>query len=366
MVFLSFICPVLSRTGIKIFAGKGNVFGLLLRPNVNNYGKKINPNFAFTNFVPLFMNVYTKIEDLKLEKQSVVTIGTFDGVHLGHKKIISRLLEISKETGYESLIFTFEPHPRSVLFPDQKDLKLLTTREEKAAILLELGIEHLLEFPFTREFSQIDPAVYVKEILAQRLNMKKLVIGYDHRFGKNRAGSIELLRQMSRELKFEVEEIPAQDIDEINISSTRIRKALEEGNIRLANTYLGYNYFMTGMVVEGKKLGRELGFPTANLDLKNNLKLIPKIGVYAVEVMLEGENKKRKGMMSVGVNPTTDADNTLKLEVNIFDFNADIYNRKISVHFSEYIRPELKFSGLEELTREIENDKRKVLEILNK
>lgn len=310
------------------------------------------------------MKIYKTIYDFECINNTVVTIGTFDGVHIGHTKILSRVKNICTDTQLNSLVFTFEPHPRTILFPEQKDLKLLTTPQEKAALLDSLAIDYLVEYPFTKEFSQIDSLKYVKEILVEKLKMKKLVIGYDHRFGKNREGSIDTLKKMSTGLGFEVEEISVQEVDEINVSSTRIRRALEDGNIKLANSYLGYSYFLTGMVIEGKKLGRKLGFPTANLALNNELKLIPKTGVYAVKIIIEGNNKQLKGMMSIGVNPTTDKDNTIKIEVNIFDFNEDLYGKKIQVNVFEYIRPELKFTGLAELIAAIEDDKVKAMEIL--
>lgn len=308
------------------------------------------------------MKVFRNPEEVDFRSGTAITIGTFDGVHLGHKKLISRLTTLAKQSDLASLVFTFEPHPRLVLFPDQKDLRLLTTPEERAELIADLNVDYLLEFPFSKEFSQIDPEVYVKDLLVSKLKAKKIVIGYDHRFGHMRKGSIKLLQQMSSELGFEVEEIPAQDIDEINISSTRIRKAIEEGNIKLANSFLGYDYFVTGAVVEGKKLGRTLGYPTANLEVKNEFKLIPRPGVYAVTVKIGDELKK--GMMSIGKNPTTDKDDALKLEVNIFDHTEDLYGKTIRVHFAEFLRNEEKFAGLEELKTALANDRIRTLEVL--
>ncbi len=308
------------------------------------------------------MKIFKNPGEIKLDKGSVITIGTFDGVHLGHRKILTRLTKIAGDENLNSLVFTFHPHPRIVLFPDQTDLHLLTTTKERAMLIEQLGVEYLLEYPFTRDFAQIDPEFYVKEILCKQLNAKKIVIGYDHRFGHMRKGSIQLLRKMGPELGFEVEEIPAQDIDDINISSTRIRKALEDGNIKLANSFLGYPYFITGTVIEGKKLGRQLGYPTANIQVNDAMKLIPRQGIYAVTVTID--SAERKGMMCIGSNPTTDEDGKIKLEVNIFDFEKDIYGKEIRVHFKEFLRKEEKFSGLDELKQALHSDKTKSLELL--
>ncbi len=309
------------------------------------------------------MKVYYDIQAFEGVEKPIATIGTFDGVHLGHKKIISRLLEIKRQQGGETLIFTFDPHPRSILFPEQKDLKLITSTDEKIGLLEKMGIDHVLVFPFTAEFSGISADSYVRDFLVKQLNIKTLVIGYDHRFGNNREGNIETLIKYSKELNFGVEEIPAQDIDNINISSTRIRKALEEGDIKTANTYLGYTYFFEGIVVKGKQLGRTIACPTANIEIKETLKLIPQIGVYAVFVTIEGV--VYKGMMSIGMNPTTDTDGLIKLEVNIFDFDRDIYGSRIKVQVVERLRNEEKFSNLEELKARLALDKENSLKVLS-
>lgn len=284
-----------------------------------------------------------------------MTIGTFDGVHLGHQKIIRRLVELKKKQGGETVLFTFDPHPRRVLFPDQTDLKLITTTEEKCVLLQQFGIDHVLVFPFTKEFSQMQASEYVSEIIAKGLKTDTLVIGYDHRFGSNREGSIETLKALSATYGFKVEEIPAQEINQLNVSSTRIRKAIDEGDVETANQFLGYSFFVTGIVVKGKQLGRTLGYPTANIFVEDKDKLIPKIGVYAVNV--EVENKRYKGMLNVGVNPTTDTDHKIKIEVNIFDFDKDIYGAPIKVEFVKWIRNEEKFANLEELKHALANDK---------
>jgi riboflavin kinase/FMN adenylyltransferase len=301
------------------------------------------------------VQVHHHISGLKDVKDSIVTIGTFDGVHLGHQKIIKRLIDLKKKEGGETVLFTFDPHPRKVLFPDQTDLKLITTTEEKCRLLEKLGIDHVLVFPFTRVFSQMHATEYISEIIAKGLHTKSLVIGYDHRFGSNREGNIDTLKALSSTYDFKVEEIPAQEINQLNISSTRIRKAIEEGDVEAANAFLGYAFFVTGVVVKGKQLGRTIGYPTANIDVADPDKLIPKIGVYAVNVVLDSVTYK--GMLNVGVNPTTDSDNRIKIEVNIFDFDEEIYGRSLSVEFVKWVRDEEKFANLEELKQALASDK---------
>jgi riboflavin kinase/FMN adenylyltransferase len=308
------------------------------------------------------MEIHSDIDNFYSKKGTVITIGTFDGVHLGHKKILSRLLTISEKENLDSLVFTFKPHPRLVLFPNEQDLKLLNTYVERAELFRIENLDHLIEFSFNKAFSNIDPQFFVKEILCNKLNMKKIVIGYDHRFGKNRSGSIELLKKMSVDNNFTVEEISAQEIDDINVSSTRIRKALESGDIKKANSFLGYSYFITGRVEKGKQLGREIGYPTANIGNLDEFKLIPTNGIYAVLVDVKGEIFR--GMMSIGKNPTTDNDDKIKLEVNIFDFNEEIYGSNIKIYFIDYIRHETKFAGLEELKLALAEDKKFTLNIL--
>jgi riboflavin kinase/FMN adenylyltransferase len=301
------------------------------------------------------LNIYRHISDLSNLSNTIVTIGTFDGVHLGHQKIIKRLVELKNKQGGEIVLFTFAPHPRKVLFPEQTDLKLITTTEEKCDLLKAFGVDNVLVFPFTKAFSQMHANDYISEIIAKGLKTKTLVIGYDHRFGSNREGNIETLKQLSSAYKFNVEEIPAQEINELNISSTRIRKAIDEGDIQTANEFLGYSFFVTGTVVKGKQLGRTIGYPTANIFIEDTDKLIPKIGVYAVNVIL---NKiTYKGMLNVGVNPTTDSDNKIKIEVNIFDFDKDIYGETLKVEFVKWIRHEEKFVNLDELKQALANDK---------
>ena len=301
------------------------------------------------------MQIYHHISGLKDVANSIVTIGTFDGVHLGHQKIIKRLVDLKQKQGGETILFTFDPHPRKVLFPEQTDLKLITTTKEKCELLKQFGIDHVLVYPFTKEFSKMHAIEYISDIIAKGLKTKTLVIGYDHHFGSNREGNIDTLRELSSTYNFNVEEIPAQEINQLNVSSTRIRKAIEEGDVKTANEFLGYSFFVTGVVVKGKQLGRTIGYPTANIYVEDADKLIPKIGVYAVNVILNGIHYK--GMLNVGVNPTTDTDNKIKIEVNIFDFDADIYGHDIKVEFVKWIRNEEKFANLEELKEALANDK---------
>jgi riboflavin kinase/FMN adenylyltransferase len=301
------------------------------------------------------VQIFHHISELKNLTHSIVTIGTFDGVHLGHQKIIKRLVELKQKQGGETVLFTFDPHPRKILFPEQKDLKLITTTDEKCELLKHFGVDRVLVFPFTNEFSQMQAQDYISDIIVKGLKTKTLVIGYDHRFGSNREGNIDTLKELSTIYNFNVEEIPAQEINQLNVSSTRIRKAIEEGDVQTANNYLGYTFFISGLVVKGKQLGRTIGYPTANIFIENPDKLIPKIGVYAVNVNIE--NKLYKGMLNIGTNPTTDTDNAIKIEVNIFDFDKDIYGQKIKVEFVKRIRNEEKFANLDELKQALANDK---------
>ena len=296
-------------------------------------------------------------------RDSIVTIGTFDGVHLGHQKIIRRLVDLKAKEGGQTVLFTFDPHPRKVLFPDQTDLKLITTTEEKCRLLKQFGIDHVLVFPFTKAFSQMQAEDYISEIIAKGLHTRSLVIGYDHRFGSNREGSIETLKALSGTYDFKVEEIPGQEINQLNVSSTRIRRAIEEGDVETANAFLGYRFFVTGLVVKGKQLGRTIGYPTANIHVADQDKLLPKIGVYADNVIL-GEERYR-GMLNVGLNPTTDTDNAIKIEVNIFEFDREIYGSELRVEFVKWIRDEEKFANLEELKRALAGDKIACTAVLN-
>jgi riboflavin kinase/FMN adenylyltransferase len=308
------------------------------------------------------MKIYEGLDKFKGAKNAAVTIGTFDGVHLGHQKIIQQLKTGADSIKGESVIFTFYPHPRMVLFPDDDSLKLLSTEEEKRELLEKFGVDHLIIHPFTKEFSRITYTEYVRDILVNKLKVKKLIIGYNHHFGRNREGSFKELKKLAPTYGFELEKIPAQDINKVEISSTKIRKALNEGDIKTANKFLGYTYSIKGKVVKGKGLGKELGYPTANAVIEDKYKLIPADGIYAVNV--EIENEMHKGMMSIGYNPTIGANNAKTIEVNIFDFNKDIYGKNIRIFFIQKIRDEKKFANMEELKKAIDLDKEKSLKIL--
>ncbi|MGQ0828089.1 MAG: bifunctional riboflavin kinase/FAD synthetase [Bacteroidota bacterium] len=306
------------------------------------------------------MKVYHHIEDFKNVKNPVVTTGTFDGVHLGHQKIISRLQEVAKKHNGETVLLTFYPHPRMVLFPDDNELKLLNTQQEKIELLEQCGVDHLIIYPFTKEFSRLTSVEFVRNILVNRIGTKRLVIGYNHHFGRNREGSFEHLKEYGNLYGFEVEEIPAQDIDNIEISSTKIRKALQAGDVKGAATFLGHQYTLTGRIVEGKKLGKTIGYPTANIFVDDKYKLIPADGVYAVKVRHKGDIYG--GMLNIGNNPTVNG-KIKTIEVNIFDFDKDIYGDEATVYFLERLRDEVKFNGLEELKKQLAKDKKNAVQI---
>lgn len=308
------------------------------------------------------MKVYNNIEDFKDVKNPVVTTGTFDGVHLGHQKIISRLKEAAQEQDGETVMLTFYPHPRMVLFAEDNELKLLNTQEEKLELLEKYGVDHLIVYPFTKEFSRLTSVEFVRNILVNKIKTKRLIIGYNHHFGRNREGSFEHLKEYGPLYGFEVEEIPAEDIETIEISSTKIRKALQTGDIKTATTFLGHLYTLKGTVVEGLKLGRTIGYPTANIVVEDKYKLIPADGIYAVKI--KHNSKMYNGMLSIGDNPTV-AGKGRSIEVNIFDFDKDIYGESVTIYFVERLRDEIKFKGLEELRVQLVKDKEDSLRITN-
>jgi riboflavin kinase/FMN adenylyltransferase len=305
------------------------------------------------------MKVYTNIDDFKGVKNPVVTTGTFDGVHLGHQKIIARLKDAAREENGETVLLTFSPHPRMVLFPDDNELKLLNTLSEKTELLEKYGVDHLIIYPFTKEFSRLTSIEFVRNILVNSIQTKRLVIGYNHHFGRNREGSFEHLKEYGPLYGFEVEEIPAKDIDHIQISSTKIRNALLIGDVKTATLYLGHTYTLTGGVVKGKQLGRTIGYPTANLQIGDHYKLIPGDGVYAVKV--KHKNSFYAGMLNIGNNPTIQ-DKGKSIEVNIFDFDSVIYGDDVTIYFIERLRDEVKFNSLEELKEQLAKDKQDSLQ----
>ncbi len=303
------------------------------------------------------MKIHSAIDQFSSTQQTIVTIGTFDGVHLGHQKIIERLVASAKEESCESVIITFFPHPRMVL-QDGSSMELLTTMEEKGQLVEKLQLDHLIIHPFNQEFSRLTAEEFVVSVLVQQLHIKKIIVGYDHRFGRNRTATIADLKAFGKQFDFEVEEIPAQEIDDIAVSSTKIRAALSAGNIPLANSYLTYNYFLTGRVIKGNRIGRTLGFPTANLDLENPFKLIPKNGVYGVVANLD--KKPIFGMMNIGFNPTVSGEKK-SIEVHFFNFNKDLYQQQIQVAVLHRIRDEIKFDSLEALKQQLELDQKEAL-----
>jgi len=300
------------------------------------------------------MKIYHSLDDFTQLKYGVVTSGTFDGVHLGHQKILQRLHEIANNHQGESVVITFWPHPRMILRPAELPLKLLNTFEEKAELLREQQVDHLIRIPFTKEFSQLTSLEFISKILVQQIGTKKLVIGYDHRFGKNREGSFDQLKINGPAYGFDVEEIPQQDIDHVAVSSSKIRKALEAGDIDTATHFLGRPYTLSGRIVKGDKLGRVLGFPTANIDLDSHDKLIPAEGIYAVKVL--HENSDYGGMLYIGTRPTVDGSKRT-IEVNIFNFEREIYGETLKVSFIKLLRMDSKFHDLESLKDQLHKDK---------
>lgn len=300
------------------------------------------------------MKIHSSFNSLSNLKNPIVTIGTFDGVHRGHLSILERLKERVKERGGESVLLTFYPHPRMVLHPDDHNIELLSTPEEKAQKLEEAGIQHLVVHPFSLEFSRLSPFDYVRDLLVTGLHADTVIIGYDHRFGRNREGNHQTLVELSETFGFRVEEIPPHMIDDMNVSSTKIRQALHKGEIEEAAKYLGYHYTLSGTVSRGDGIGRTFGYPTANVVCDYEFKLIPANGIYAVRVYL-GE-RKLNGVLSIGVRPTINSLQIRSVEVYIFNFHEDIYGEKIKLEFVKYLRPELKFGTIDELKTNIAQD----------
>jgi riboflavin kinase/FMN adenylyltransferase len=308
------------------------------------------------------LKIYHDIDDFVPEKPVVLTQGTFDGVHIGHRKILQRVVERAAQVNGESVLLTFYPHPRLVLYPQDNDLKLLSTLTEKGRLVKEIGLDHLVVLPFTKKLSRLKPEFFVRDILANKLRVHRLIIGYDHRFGRNREGSLREMKRYAPEYGFELEEIPAQDINHSIVSSTKIRNALVDGLVEKAHELLGREYSISGKVIEGQHLGRDLGFPTANIEIESPYKLVPGNGVYAVRVAFEGQ--MRGGMLNIGYNPTF-ADKNWSIEVHIFEFDGDLYNHDIEITFVQRMRDELKFKSKDELIKQLRKDEintRSVLE----
>ena len=299
------------------------------------------------------MKVYHSIEDFPSEINTIITIGTFDGVHKGHKQVIKKLNNIAKKQGFESVVLTFYPHPRHVLYPDDQQLKLLNTIDEKTEELKKSGLQHFVVHEFTKEFSRIKSVNFIRDLLVNKLKMKHMVVGYNHHFGRNREGSYNDLKELAELYNFELERIPPQNEGDVSISSTKVRELLLAGDVEKAATYLGYSYPINGEVVKGNTIGRTIGFSTANILVENKWKLIPADGVYAVKVKLGG--KQFYGMLNIGERPTL-SDNKHRIEVHIFDFSDDIYGTDIKVEFVKRIREEKQFDNLELLKKQLQID----------
>ena len=308
------------------------------------------------------MKIFNSINDFTCSKKTTFTLGTFDGVHIGHRKILEKLIKTTVNDQTESLVLTFFPHPRMFL-KGQSDIKLLNTIGEKIDLLENLGVQNLVIHPFDEAFSKLTAEEFVKTVLVDRFHIHKIIIGHDHRFGRNRTANIDDLISFGKQYNFEVEQISVQEIKDVSISSTKIRKALIDGNMALANDYLGYEYFLTGTVIKGKQLGSTIGFPTANLKIEENDKLIPKNGVYVVKSSIN--QKTIFGMMNIGFNPTVEGEK-LSVEVHYFDFDANLYNQEIRVSMLEYLRPEKKFDSVTLLKEQLTKDMDSALDYLNK
>ncbi len=307
------------------------------------------------------MKLFSSIDDFSSDRKTVLTLGTFDGVHIGHKKIVDRLIQSALDENCESVILTFFPHPRMVL-QSESEIVLLNTIDERAELLQKSGLDSLIIHSFDKAFSRLTAEEFIRDVLVAKLNIHKIIIGYDHRFGRNRTANIDDLIQFGLEYGFKVEQISAQELNDVSVSSTKIRKALTDGDITLANAYLGYAYILTGKVIHGRKLGRTIGYPTANLEIAESYKLVPKDGVYVVQSQLNG--KIINGMMSIGSNPTIE--NAVRsIEVNFFDFDQDLYDQTIQVSILHRLRDEEKFDSVDILKNQLAIDKSHSLQFLN-
>ena len=310
-----------------------------------------NCNFAKIN---LTLEIIHSLSNYNHTENTVVTIGTFDGVHIGHQKIIEQVVETAKKLGKKSVLLTFFPHPRMVL-QQNASIELINTIDERAELLSKTGLDYLIIHPFSIEFSRLTALDFVRKILVNQLNTSKLIIGYDHHFGKNREGNLEQLTEYSHLYNFEVEEIPAQDINDVSVSSTKIRKALSDKNIKTANKYLGYHFMLNGTVVNGKQLGGKIGFPTANISIKEDYKLIPKMGVYVVKSKID--NNTIFGMMNIGFRPTLEGKHQT-IEVHFFNFEKDLYNQNLTIEILYFLRDEEKFDSAEKLILQLKEDEK--------
>jgi len=307
------------------------------------------------------MRVFRDLDDLPVFKNAVVTIGTFDGVHLGHQKLIARINELAKQHDGESIIVTFHPHPRLVINPEDTTLKLLNTTEEKVDLLSHYHVDNVVVVPFSRDFSEQEAEEYISDFLVSCFHPAYIVIGYDHRFGRNRAGDFTLLEKCKAEYGYQLEAISKEMLDDIAISSTNIRHALQDGNVTIANELLGHHYTLSGIVVKGLQNGRKLGYPTANIQVANPNKLIPGTGIYAVKV--HHADTVYNGMLSIGFNPTFEGKEQT-VEVNILDFDKEIYGESLTLEFIQFMRHEKKFDSMDELIRAIDNDKVEIQKVL--
>ena len=303
------------------------------------------------------MKIIHSIAEFHCSHKTIVTIGTFDGVHVGHQKILKNLIRTAKEGGKKSVLLTFFPHPRMVL-QKEMDLYLLNTIEEKSLLLDEMGLDYLIIHPFSIDFSRLSAIDFVREFLVNKLNTYQLIIGYDHHFGKNREGNIDQLKEYSLLYDFDVEEIPSQDIDQVSVSSTKIRNALLSGNLKTANAFLGYNFMLNGKVIRGKNVGSKIGFPTANIEIKESYKLIPKTGVYVVKTTVD--NIVFYGMMNIGFRPTLGGKEKT-IEVHLFNFQKDLYDETISVKLLYFLRNEKKFDNVKMLANQLAVDKKNAI-----
>ena len=307
------------------------------------------------------MKIIRSIAAFDSSEKTIVTIGTFDGIHIGHKKILKNLIKTANKEGKKSVLLTFFPHPRMVLQKD-KTILLLNTLDEKSTLLEKMGLDYLIIHPFSREFSRLSALDFVRDVLVNKLNTSKLIIGYDHHFGKNREGNIHQLKEYCLLYDFEIQEIPAQDIDDVSVSSTKIRIALKKGNLKTANKYLGYNYMLSGDVVSGKRLGGKIGFPTANIKIKEPYKLIPSMGVYIIRTQIN--NELFHGMMNIGFNPTV-LGKQQTIEAHLFEFNGDLYGKRITVEFLYFLIEEQKFKSIKELIAQLNIDKENAISFLS-